>query len=296
MLTLLHRFRKRFISINSTTCRNAVKSQYLVQEMNRVGRSGIDINDCPDLHSYQFTAVEATQLERRCEIHGIGFLRNGLRDHLAGIQAHVTDTASLPAGCLQDFVYPEQLKAAVQLMADLQVTVEFPMDQSCCGLPVEMMGEKEAAVEVAWQNVRAFNLGETDYIVTLCASCAYHLKKRYPQIIGAGGRPDAAVSAFSAKVMPFSLFLHDVLKIPAEIFQPVNQKVTFHAPCHLCRGLGVTEAPHRLIQTSGVLYLPRKSRPAAASAAPNPANFPKSRLRSWPENWKMLVKQVPIFW
>ncbi|MGD9018558.1 MAG: LUD domain-containing protein, partial [Desulfobacterales bacterium] len=56
---------------------------------------------------------------------------------------------ALFSGCVQDFVYPEQLREAVGILADQDVAVSFPMNQSCCGLPVQMMGEKQAAQSVA---------------------------------------------------------------------------------------------------------------------------------------------------
>ena len=41
------------------------------------------------------------------------------------------------SGCAQDFVYPEQLEACVKILAAKNVEVEFPMEQTCCGLPLE---------------------------------------------------------------------------------------------------------------------------------------------------------------
>ena len=170
---------------------------------------------------------------------------------------------ALFSGCLQDFVYPEQLEAAVQLLADQHVAVEFPMDQSCCGLPVAMMAEKEAARDVAYQNVKAFNPDNYDAIVTLCASCASHLKHAYPRLLAADPESDdpatrlftAQVTDFSAKVVPFSAFMEKLGWAP-QALSPSEIKVTYHAPCHLCRGLGVIEAPRRLIQASGFEFIP----------------------------------------
>ena len=51
---------------------------------------------------------------------------------------------ALFSGCVLDFVYPEQMKAAVKVLAGRGVQVDFPMGQSCCGLPVEMMPRKPA--------------------------------------------------------------------------------------------------------------------------------------------------------
>jgi Fe-S oxidoreductase len=141
-------------------------------------------------------------------------------------------------------------------MAAEQVAVEFPMDQSCCGLPVEMMAEKEAAEDVARQNVAAMDAGRFDHIVTLCASCASHLKRAYPRILGKDPWWRERAADFAAKVLPFSVFMHDILDISSVAFQSSGPKVTYHAPCHLCRGLGVTEAPHGLIRKSGATFLP----------------------------------------
>ncbi len=95
-------------------------------------------------------------------------------------------TVALFSGCVQDFVYPKQLEACVKFLAKHDVAVEFPMDQSCCGLPVSMMGEKEDAWAVALKNVKAFNDTKCDYILTLCASCASHLKHGYAKILKNG--------------------------------------------------------------------------------------------------------------
>jgi len=166
---------------------------------------------------------------------------------------------ALFSGCVQDFVYPEQLQAALPLLADQGVALDFPLGQSCCGLPLEMMGEKDAAREVARQNVLAMTEAPADYIVTLCASCASHLVHAYPRLLGDSSRTAAQAAAMAAKVRPFSVFLNDVLGIDATAFtaQP-GVKMTYHAPCHLCRGLGVRQAPHALIRSAGFQFVPAR--------------------------------------
>lgn len=163
---------------------------------------------------------------------------------------------ALFSGCVQDFVYPEQLTAAVELLASQQVSVLFPMEQSCCGLPVQMMGELEAARQVASQNVMAMVADQVDYVITLCASCASHLKHAYPKLLS---RPSAlALKArqMAEKVLPFSSFCNDVLGMDGSLFDSVGTPTTYHAPCHLCRGLGVKEAPRELIRKSGYAFTP----------------------------------------
>jgi iron-sulfur cluster protein len=163
---------------------------------------------------------------------------------------------ALFSGCVQDFVYPEQAEAAVKILAKHNVAVDFPMDQSCCGLPVQMMGERESSRSVAAQNVNAFDAAGYDYILTLCASCASHLKHGYPDILGKDPKLAVKVRQFADRVIDFSSFVHDVLGLKAEEFRSDGKKTTYHAPCHLCRGLGVTKAPRELIGIGGMEYLP----------------------------------------
>lgn len=158
------------------------------------------------------------------------------------------------SGCVQDFVYPEQMVAAVELFKDHDVGMVFPMQQSCCGLPVQMMGERKASRDVALQNLNAFVKEDVEYIVTLCASCASHLKHNYPVLLADDPKLQADVEAFCEKVIDLSSFVHDVLKVEADDFIGDGKKVTFHAPCHLCRGLGVHDAPRNLMRTAGMDY------------------------------------------
>ena len=181
------------------------------------------------------------------------------RDRWIKLKPEVPDPqyrVALFSGCVQDFVYPEQLEAAVKLLADRNVALEFPMEQSCCGLPVEMMGEKDAARDVARQNMNAMLNVNFDYIITLCASCASHLKVGYEKLFEHDPSMTDQVRSFTEKVYPLSAFLNDVLNIDAEGFERSGIKTTYHAPCHLCRGLGVTEAPHALIEKAGLKFYP----------------------------------------
>ncbi len=172
------------------------------------------------------------------------------RDEFKSIRPNIPTPklrVALFAGCVQDFVYPEQLKAAVSLLSAHGVAVDFPTEQSCCGLPVQMMGEQQTAAEVATQNVMAFDPTLYDYIITLCASCAAHLKKGYLHILADKSELGIRTRQFSTRVIDFSSFVHDVLGLRAERFRNTGNKVAYHASCHLCRGLQVAEQPRNLI-------------------------------------------------
>jgi len=151
------------------------------------------------------------------------------------------------AGCAQDFIYPEQLEAAVKIFNAKNCAVDFPTGQSCCGLPVQMMGERKAAEAVAKNNLLAFDAAAYDYIVTLCASCASHLKHSYARILRNSPELAGKVEQFTQKVIDFSSFASKVLNISQADLKKSSEGVCYHSPCHLCRGMGVTEEPRALM-------------------------------------------------
>lgn len=157
---------------------------------------------------------------------------------------------ALFAGCLQDFIYPEQLWAGVKILTQAKVQVEFPLEQGCCGLPVYMLGQREDARVIALHNMRAIDASSFDYLVTLCASCGSHLKKNYPLLFADQPGLVAKSRIFAKKIIDFASFLTDILD-----FKPqkttTGLKVAYHAPCHLCRGLNVRRAPYKLLERLG---------------------------------------------
>jgi Fe-S oxidoreductase len=161
------------------------------------------------------------------------------------------------AGCVQDFVYPEQLTSFVNLLKDRNIAVDFPMDQSCCGLPLKMMDEHASARSVARQNIFAFDPGEYDYIITLCASCASHLKENYAKMFTPSeGTVYRKSQNFSEKVITSGKFLKEVVKLDVSSNASKGKKVTFHSPCHLTHCMNAGEATKDLISSTGAEFIP----------------------------------------
>jgi iron-sulfur cluster protein len=165
---------------------------------------------------------------------------------------------ALFGGCLVDFVYPEQAKALLFLLNDHNIRVDYPLEQSCCGLPALMMAEHETAREVALQNISALKPANYDYIITLCASCGSHIKENFPKLLQAETSCHHELAALTEKIIDFSSFLIDVMKISSEEFKASNEKIAYHSPCHLCRGLKVGNEPRKLLKTAGLRYVPAK--------------------------------------
>ncbi len=174
---------------------------------------------------------------------------------LVTAEASPRHRVALFGGCLIDFVYPEQAEALVGLVKGRGVQLDYPLAQTCCGLPAQMMCEEDTAREVARQNLGALDPAKYDYILTLCASCGSHLKENLPKLLA--GDPGLAAKArqMADKVIDFSSFMNDVLGVEPTQGE-TGPKLAYHAPCHLCRGLDVHRAPRDLIQAAGYDYAP----------------------------------------
>ncbi len=165
---------------------------------------------------------------------------------------------ALFGGCVVDFVSPEQALSLARLLVGHKVQMEYPLGQSCCGLPAMMMAEEQTAAEVAVQNLEALEPWSYDYILVLCASCGSHMKEGYSRLLA--GKPEQAekLRMFYKKLTDFSSFMVNVLKVNPKDFIRNRTKVAYHSPCHLCRGLNVTQEPRELLKTAGLNYAPCK--------------------------------------
>jgi iron-sulfur cluster protein len=161
---------------------------------------------------------------------------------------------SIFAGCLQDFVYPEHLTSAIKILKGENVQVSFPEAQSCCGLPLEMMGDKESSNKIAKQNIDAFALEDSQYILTLCGSCGSFLKK-YEVKLSKSKEYGDKVKFVCEKVITLSDLLFNVLKIDGKSFEGDNIKTMFHSSCHAGRGLKIDKEPRELIKKAGYNYV-----------------------------------------
>jgi len=147
-------------------------------------------------------------------------------------------------GCAQNLLFAEASEATARVLARNGCAVVTPKDVQCCGMPAIGYGRQEIMREMARHNIACFERLDVDVIVTDCATCGSTLKE-YGHYLA--GEPEWAerARAFSDRVRDVSEFLAE---IPLE--KPrgrIEGKVTYHDPCHLVRGQGVTAQPRQLL-------------------------------------------------
>jgi L-lactate dehydrogenase complex protein LldE len=152
--------------------------------------------------------------------------------------------ASLMITCLADTFFPEIGVATVTLLRRLGVTVAFPPEQTCCGMPLFNSGYHDDATAVAARTVDVFR--DAEHVVVPSGSCAWMVKAEYPGLLAGSPRHQAAL-ALAARTRELSQFLVDVLGVES-VPSSFAGKVAYHDSCHLLRGLGESRCPRALLR------------------------------------------------
>ncbi|KXS43520.1 MULTISPECIES: (Fe-S)-binding protein [unclassified Candidatus Frackibacter] len=161
-------------------------------------------------------------------------------------------------GCTVNYIYPEFGESVVNVLVENGIEVVIPQGQQCCGTPVRIYGDTKTAKKLAQTNVEEFaKHNDVDAIITSCSSCGLALKEEFEEVLGTS--PE--LKEFSDKVYDIAEYLVDVIDFDREGLGAVRRKVTYHDPCHLVRGMGVSEQPREILEAIPGVYFEEMDRP-----------------------------------
>jgi L-lactate dehydrogenase complex protein LldE len=163
--------------------------------------------------------------------------------------------AQLFITCLAEQFFPNVLKGMVELLERLGVQVAFPREQTCCGQPFFNSGYRSQARELAIKWLDVF--GETDgFIVSPSGSCVDMVRHHFPALFPPESPEHHRAVEVGKRTFEFTQFLVNQLKV-TDVGARFPRKVTYHASCHLLRGLGAREEPKALLRSvHGVEMVP----------------------------------------
>ncbi len=154
--------------------------------------------------------------------------------------------AQLFITCLADQFFPATLQNMTRLLERLGVAVTFPAAQTCCGQPFFNTGFQNDARALARHWLDVFSKDDA-YIVAPSGSCVDFVTHQLPELFAADSRAHARARELSARTCEFTQFLTDVLHV-TDVGARFPARVTYHASCHLLRGLRVADAPKHLLR------------------------------------------------
>ena len=154
---------------------------------------------------------------------------------------------SLFITCFNDTIFPETGRAMVRLLERLGHTVDFPLEQTCCGQMHFNTGYQRETIPLVRHFVDVFSSAEV--VVSPSASCVGMVRDFYARAAELSGdrRLAEAVAALAPRVFELSEFLVKQLGVE-DVGAYYPHRVTYHPTCHSLRMLHVGDAPLRLLR------------------------------------------------
>ena len=154
---------------------------------------------------------------------------------------------SLFITCFNDTLFPETGRAVVRVLERLGQTVEFPIDQTCCGQMHFNTGYQREAIPLVRHFVEVFR--DAEVVVSPSASCVGMVRDLYPRAAELAEDPMLAdaVATLTPRVFELSEFLVKKLGVE-DVGAYYPHRVTFHPTCHSVRMARIGDAPLRLLR------------------------------------------------
>ncbi|MFX0198904.1 MAG: fumarate reductase (CoM/CoB) subunit TfrB [Candidatus Hodarchaeota archaeon] len=157
-------------------------------------------------------------------------------------------------GCLMDFRLQQTAESVVKILTELGVRVYLPKEQECCASPALRSGDVETAKRQVITNIQVLDSFEPKKVITACAGCGVTLKLDYPELAKHLGIDPPHFKTYD--FIEYLLEEFGMEKLKEKMITPVKKKITYHYPCHLSRGQGISEEPIDILkQIPGVEYV-----------------------------------------
>lgn len=133
-------------------------------------------------------------------------------------------------GCMYNCRLPRTALDMIEVMRRNGIRVIIPHEQVCCGSPLIRTGQTGLLPTLMQRNIDAFAFRGIKTVMTMCAGCGATLKKDYQT--------------------PFEVLdVTEVLtRFGIESPERLPVRATYHDPCHLLRGQGISEEPRELLR------------------------------------------------
>ncbi|MDV0440885.1 fumarate reductase (CoM/CoB) subunit TfrB [Methanorbis furvi] len=143
----------------------------------------------------------------------------------------VRATVGFFVGCMFNGRVIQPALDAMEVLRLNGIRVIIPKDQVCCGSPLIRTGLSGFVPELQKRNIDAFVKTGVDTVLTMCAGCGSTLKNDYDTPF---------------RVADITEYLAEIGFVPPK---KVEGTYTYHDPCHLLRGQGISEQPRELLES-----------------------------------------------
>jgi len=114
--------------------------------------------------------------------------------------------------------------------------------ETCCGEPARRAGNEYLFLQLSEKLIEEFTDAQVKNIVSCCPHCTTMLDRDYRQL--------PAYAQLEVRVAHHTELITELL--PRLSLEPSGLPATYHDPCYLARGRGITAAPRHILRSCGV--------------------------------------------
>jgi glycolate oxidase iron-sulfur subunit len=164
--------------------------------------------------------------------------------YAAASEAAPTGEVAFFAGCVMSTALADVGRATIRVLRRAGYAVSSPRAQGCCGALHAHGGELPRALDLARQNIDAFEQVEGEIVVN-SAGCGAMLKD-YAHHFGRDPNWAARARAFSARVRDFSEVVSPQALPPR---RKLEARVAYQDACHLLHAQRISRPPRNLLRS-----------------------------------------------
>lgn len=170
--------------------------------------------------------------------------------------------AAFFTGCVANYIYTNVGQAVLNVLKENNISVVVPKGQHCCGAPVLIHGDVPTATQMAKSHIDIFSKLDVDHIVMVCGTCGESFRHHYMELVEDDPEYLEKAKILAEKSLDITELLTKVVRIDTGKLGEVPMKITYHDPCHLVRGLGVSKEPREILTSIPGIELIEMKNPA----------------------------------
>lgn len=146
------------------------------------------------------------------------------------------------AGCTGAYEAQPMVRGDVRVLAAIgeSFTMLPPEDEVCCGFPLFITGQHEMLKDLVTRLVESYRARQVKTLLCSCPCCVNIMTKDWPLFYG--------------KPLPFRIrhitqyVDHALKQKKLRIRKELTERVIYHDPCYLSRGVGIMDEPRSILQ------------------------------------------------
>lgn len=249
--------------LQSDTGIKNVQSVYFLRDR-RYGKLTDAVTDncmmCGRCESKCPVGIELNTLRLNSRVANMNNRAEGRYDYLKGIdRSQGNGKVGYFAGCMT-MLTPTVLQSMKKIFSEAGEEVWWADREGsvCCGRPLKLSGETDAARKMMRHNETMFRAHGIATLVTSCPICLKVFKEDY--------------SLEGIEILHHSEYILRLMESGRISVEQSANSFTYHDPCELGRGGGIYEAPREVIRAAGKLVEPKHNRRDALCCGSSLAN------------------------